>query len=211
MCHYISLMRSVCELCWLSVEGLRGSKYKTQQRPIGLVQLSGRSMSPPWKGTCGPRNEPMSPGSLHDLNFWGSELMGVGPCCVPSAHQSLGTQQKARLEFHKTHVLPAAPLLVFTNSLISQEEFEEPLTAVPKGSPWVRVVWDCTAQSLSQITPKRAQLLYWLVVYPATTSSHWGREGRKCIWAFLALADADSPWQSGWNGRNYFVVLAFEC
>lgn len=151
----------------IDIEGLRGSKYKTQQRPIGLVQLSGRSsfpvsMSPPWKGAHGPRKEPMDPerspwpqASLHDTELWGS-----GQCfACPTSTSVSGNSEKTRLEFHKTHVLPPAPLLIFTNNLISQEGFEEPLRAVPKGSPWVRTVRDWTTQPLPQITPKRAQLL----------------------------------------------------
>lgn len=61
----------------------------------------------------------------------------------------------------------------------------------------------------AQITPKRAQLLYWLFVYPASTRFHCGAVKDHAYGLSYSSADADSPWWSGWNGRYYFFVIAF--
>lgn len=100
----------------------RGSKYKTQQRPIGLVLLSGKSsfpvsMSLPQEGAHVPQPHSMTLRPVLCLS-----LSTVSPVSGNSAKNQSGVPRDP-------HSSPN-PWLIFTNSLISQEGFEEPLTAV---------------------------------------------------------------------------------
>lgn len=157
-CPYISSVRSVCELCWL-LRDWEATNPNSREASWSSA-VDGRcsfpvSTSLPWKGTHDPRPHPVI------LNSGVQSQSGQCSACPVSTPGS-GNSAKIQAGAPQHRVLPPAPLLIFTNTPISQEGFEESWTAVPKGSPWDRIVWDCTTQSLPQMAPKRA--LYWLFV-----------------------------------------------
>ena len=125
--RYVSPVRG---LCVSSVDSVSKNRQRQQTQnsaegiygQIDLKQLSRRSFFP----TPSSGKQPMSRVSLfswcpaHRVQNRGR----AGALSVPTAHRSLGTQQKNGLDFCNTRLLTPATSLIFANSLSGQPGFE---------------------------------------------------------------------------------------